>query len=107
MTKFKTQLKSINIQPEQYLKIAKNSAGKTGLDPAKLEFSDKTTKKLVYNGVHFGAVGYKDFIIYSLLNDPKRDIYRKRYHDSHTKIAGEWKQQKERSANWLSLNVNW
>jgi hypothetical protein len=80
--KFMNQLNNLNISPDKYLKIAKSTAKQAGYNPKLLKFSSKPNKKLEYDGVDFGAVGYGDFIIYKLTNNKiankKREDYRKR-----------------------------
>jgi len=80
--KFMNQLNNLNISPDKYLKIVKSTAKQAGYNPKLLKFSSKPNKKLEYDGVDFGAVGYGDFIIYKLTNNKiankKRDDYRKR-----------------------------
>jgi len=100
---FINQLKKLGIEPKEYLKKAKTSAKRAGLDPDKLEFSTKHNKKLKYENIHFGAYGYNDYIIYKLKDDPKAEEYRMRYQKSHGKI----KDAGELSPNQLSLKINW
>ena len=102
---FKNQLKKLNIEPNEYLKIAKQAAKRANLNPDKLVFSTKKDKKLQYENIDFGAVGYNDYIIYKLTNNPKADDYRKRYQLSHGAIKGDWKDKL--SPNALSLKINW
>jgi hypothetical protein len=111
MTSFVKQLESLNITPAQYMKQAKQRAKNAGLNPSKLKFSDKRDKKLDYDGVHFGAYGYKDYIIYSI-QEKRGDVEkgtarekRNRYQVSHQAIKGNWKNTL--SPNALSLKINW
>lgn len=80
--KFMNQLNKLNIEPSEYLKIARQTAQKAGYNPKLLNFSDNNKKKLVYDNIDFGAVNYNDFIIYKLTNpeiaEKKRENYRKR-----------------------------
>jgi hypothetical protein len=102
---FKNQLKKLNIDPKEYLKLAKKSAQRNNLNPDKLDFSTKDNKKLQYENISFGATNYKDYIIYTLLKDPKKEEYRQRYQKSHQAIKGDWKDKL--SPNALSLKINW
>ena len=103
---FIKQLQRMKIDPKEYLRIAKSNAKRNGLNPDELEFSTKSTKKLMYENIHFGSYGYNDYIIYTLLNDTKKDIYRDRYQKSHMELKGDWRKNKL-SPNNLSLNINW
>lgn len=100
---FIKQLKKLGIDPQEYLNKAKAAAKRAGLNPDKLKFSTNHNKKLDYDGVDFGAYGYNDYIIYTLLNDPKKEEYRMRYQKSHSKI----KDSGALSPNQLSLKINW
>lgn len=65
--RFKNQLKEYNFDPKLYLQMAKHIAVKNGYDPNKIKFANDGKHKLSYDGVHFGAVSYKDRIIYAWL----------------------------------------
>lgn len=67
VTKFKNQLKNINLSVDDYLKMAQFIAKNRGYDPEKLKISTDGIHKLNYDGVNFGRVGYKDHIIYTWL----------------------------------------
>jgi hypothetical protein len=101
---FVEYLKKLNIDPNEYLKIAKKNAKNNNLDPKKLTFAINHKKKLSYDGTEFGAYGYNDYIIYKLLKDPKAEIYKNRYQKSHSSIKGNWEGL---SPNRLSLLINW
>ena len=64
---FAEQLSEYNLTPLQYLDIAKYIAEKRGYDPERLTLSTDNKHKLEYDCIRFGAVGYKDKIIYSWL----------------------------------------
>lgn len=102
---FKEYLERYNIDPKEYLHVARVIAQKQGYDPYSLTFSNEKNKKLEYAGIPFGSAKYKDFIIYSLLKDPdakkRRNMYRKRA----TKVAKET-DDKYSPAN-LSLHILW
>jgi hypothetical protein len=108
---FIRQLQNLNIEPNEYLFIAKKATENTGLDPKKLRFSSKHNKKLEYDNIDFGAYGYNDFIIYTIQEKrgeiPKGTAkqMRDRYQKSHKAIKGDWKNKL--SPNYLSLNINW
>jgi len=108
---FTKQLKKLDIDPEEYLKAAKQRAKNAGLDPNKLKFSNNPKKKLEYEGVKFGAYGYNDYIIYKFLEE-KGEVdkgtakeKRNRYQKSHQALKGDWKNKL--SPNALSLKINW
>jgi hypothetical protein len=46
-------LESKNIEPDEYLLIARRTAKKNGYDPDLLHLSDKAKYKLMYNNIHF------------------------------------------------------
>lgn len=80
---FKNFLLAININPDLYMKIAKNTAKIQDYDPELLHFSTNDKYKLNYNGINFGANGYNDYVVYSILYDNgyaelKRMNYKKR-----------------------------
>ena len=63
--------------------LAKLRAREHKYNPDLLKFSDDTKHKLMYDGIKFGANGYYDFIMYSMIVDAdtaekKRTNYRKR-----------------------------
>jgi len=62
--KFQKQLQKLNITQDEYLNYAKKIAKMRGYDPKKLELANDDKHKLNYDGVPFGAVGYKDYILY-------------------------------------------
>jgi hypothetical protein len=115
--KFRRQLRKIGISPEQYLKTAREMADESGYDSRALEFSDTDDKKLRIwdddgKAVHFGAVGYNDFILWSFLEQkgdvPSGQALKKRnvFQRSHSKIKGDWKRDKF-SPNSLALAILW
>ena len=80
--KFNKQLEDLDIDKNKYLSMAKKAATNSGYNPNLLKFSSDPKKKLNYDGVNFGAVGYNDYIIYQLFQpdiaEQKRTNYRKR-----------------------------
>lgn len=62
--KFKKQLQKLDITESEYLDYAKKVAKMRDYDPNKLELANDGIHKLSYDGVKFGAVGYKDFLLY-------------------------------------------
>lgn len=109
---FINQLNEIDLSPSKYLNEAKKEAKKNGYNPKNLFLSDKPNYKLMYLNNHFGRVGYNDFIIWSHLEKKGlvplgyADKKRNTYHKSHSKIKGDWVNNKN-SPNMLSLNINW
>lgn len=111
-TDFEKELKEIGLNPDLYLKAVKIKAKNYGLFPDLLTFSKNPDKKLSYDGVDFGATGYKDFLIYNFLESKgevpegtaieKRNSYRSRAEGIH----GNWKQEKT-SPNNLAINILW
>lgn len=110
-------LKKKNIDPEEYLKVAKKAAKDNGYNPEKLHFSRDSKHKLYYDtqlsknnekddAVHFGALDYNDYIIYKLTNNKFADKYRDAYRARATKIKGDWEDNKY-SPNNLAINILW
>jgi hypothetical protein len=104
-------LKKEGIKAAAYLKAARAAAKAAGYDPRALTWSDKPKNKLmIYDdkgkASHFGRVGYGDFIIYTMTKSPKAETKRKTFHASHSKIKGDWKNNKY-SPNMLALKVLW
>ena len=87
-----------------------------GYNSNDLEFSDDGVHKLQikspYGIVKFGASDYNDFIIYTFLETinevPEGTALkkRKRFHNSHSKIKGKWKND-DYSPNNLALRILW
>jgi hypothetical protein len=115
--KFYEQLRKINYEPLKYLEDAKERAKKEGYNPDNLFISDKSTHKLMMKDdnnkfQYFGKPEYGDYLIWKHSEknnlvpkgyaDKKRDIY----HKSHSKIKGDWVNNKF-SPNMLSLKINW
>lgn len=109
--KFKAQLEKAGLSPEEYLRKAREVANREGYDGRALEFSDNGKNKLmIYDDEgkprHFGRVGYGDYIIYSATDKALADKKRNTFHKSHSKIKGDWKNDKF-SPNMLALKINW
>jgi hypothetical protein len=87
-SKFEKQLKEYDLTLKSYLELAKLVASHRGYDPNKLRICHDGKHKLMYDNTKFGAVGYKDNIIYNWLEyngkipkgtaEKKRINYRKR-----------------------------
>ena len=112
MSKFEKQLKFFyNLNPSIYLDYAKLIAKKKGYDPNKLTLATDDKHKLNYDGVLFGAVGYKDKLIYSWLEYhniipkgttlTKSTNYRKRAEKVMMRSNNKF------SASSLSFNIIW
>jgi hypothetical protein len=105
-------LESKNIEPDEYLLIARRAAKKHGYDQDLLHLSDKPNYKLMYNNIHFGANLYNDFIIYTLLYRQGKftleyiNNRRKAYLARSEAIEGDWKNNKL-SKNNLARNILW
>jgi hypothetical protein len=106
------QLEKIGFDKDLYLKIIKDRIKNYGLDPNKVNFSDKKNKKLVYDGIHFGEGRYRDFIIYQFLEHigeiPKGKAIQRmiNYRRRALNIKGKWRQNKL-SPNNLAINILW
>jgi len=112
MTEFKNYLDGIGMSPKQYLMEARNNANKHGYDADTLEFSEDGVAKLVYEGVGFGRVGYRDFIIWRHLentNQVPRGTAKKRqsaYLARARGIRGAWRANPN-SRNSLAITILW
>jgi hypothetical protein len=114
MSDFKKYLEGVGMSPKQYLMEARNNADKRGYDPEVLEFADdeKGVAKLRYEGVEFGRVGYRDFIIWRHLEnkgDVPRGEARKRqssYLARARGIKGKWRDDPN-SRNSLAISILW
>lgn len=62
---FEKQLNLIGLTPKEYLNFAKFVAKNRNYEPELLELSNNPKKKLMYDNIHFGKVGYNDKIIYA------------------------------------------
>jgi hypothetical protein len=114
---FINQLKKINLSPTKYLNQAKKEGVKNGYNASNLFLSNKPNYKLIYKNddnkfIHFGRVGFGDFIIWNHLEKKGlvRDGYalqkKNTFEKSHSKIIGNWEHNKY-SPNNLALNINW
>lgn len=114
MTDFKNYLDGVGMSPKQYLLEARNNADKHGYDAELLEFADDDASlaKLRYEGVEFGRVGYRDFIIWRHLEDAKqvaRGTAKKRqssYLARANGIKGEWRGN-PLAKNTLAITILW
>ncbi len=109
--KFKKQLEKAGFSPDEYLKKARLAAKKAGYDERALEFSDDGVHKLmIYDDEgkvsRFGRVGYGDFIIWTKVKPEIASKKRDTFHKSHSKIKGDWKNDKF-SPNNLALRILW
>jgi hypothetical protein len=107
---FLNELQSLQISPQKYLKIARHFAKLHGYDPKNLQISDNPKKKLMYSvgdkKIHFGAVHYGDYILYSLLNPQIAEEKRSSYLSRAMKISGDWKKDPN-SPNNLAIHILW
>jgi len=109
---FKRYLDGIGMSPKQYLMEARTNADKHGYDPELLEFSEDGVAKLVYEGVGFGRVGYRDFIIWRHLENKgefPRGTAKKRqssYLARAMGIKGNWRDDPT-SRNSLAITILW
>jgi len=65
----KKLLKDLDIPLEKYINFVKIKIEKFGLDPYKLKIADDGKHKFNYDGIKFGSVINKDYLIYLLLED--------------------------------------
>lgn len=109
---FKETLQQYGIEPDYYLSLAKQKAKANKLNHRSLTFSTNPKKKLQIIDpktgklVQFGANGYKDYILYRLLLDPKAEQHRRNYILRASEARGGWIFN-EYSPAMLSLNVLW
>lgn len=112
---FLRQLRKANITPQNYMAAAKQRAASAGYNPNDLTWGDDEYKLCIKDGdreICFGRVGYGDFLIWSALEAQGRVqpgfAKKKRavFHASHSKIRGDWKNDKF-SPNMLALSINW
>ena len=108
--KFQNQLQKLKISPQKYLKLARRFAKLYGYDPKNLQISDNPKKKLMYfadgKKIHFGQVGYDDYILYGLSAPQIADEKRRAYLSRATQISGSWKKDPN-SANNLAIHILW
>jgi hypothetical protein len=114
--KFFKQLKTLKLNPETYLTVARRVAEREGYDPAKLDFANNNDNKLKYDspeGIrYFGKAGYGDYIIWCFKErnndapqgyaDMKRNVFRK----SHGAMTKKYKLGKY-SPNELAIRILW
>lgn len=113
-THFKDFLEALGFNPKDYLNEARSYAHKGGYDPTKLGFNtdNKSNAKLIYEGVGFGRIGYKDYLIWRHLektDEVARGTAEKRksaYLARATKIRGNWRQN-PLSRNSLVITILW
>lgn len=113
---FKNELNKIGFDPKVYLQIAKTTAEENGYDPDDINFSDNRDSKLMikdkHRNIHFGKVGYNDFIIWRYLEvkneveDGTANKKQKAYLARSSKIKGDWKNDKF-SKNNLARKILW
>ena len=94
-----------------YLAVAKKKAHEQGLADNMLSFSTDEKHKFQIPNVdgkiiRFGAVGLGDYLLYSLIHDPKKEQHRGNYRKRATKIKGDWAKDPY-SPNSLALGVLW
>ena len=103
---FAAFLHAHGITPAQYVRLARRRASASGYDASKVQLATDATHKFKYDGVHFGAAGYKDYILYTLLDSAdvaraKRAAYRKRAVDVMRATRSRF------SAASLAYNILW
>jgi hypothetical protein len=113
---FIDDLEQYNMNPKNYLKIAKTYAKNNNYNPNSLSFSLKPNFKLQYQHndktIYFGAPQNKDFIIYQHLENNNEvekgtaEKHRKNYLKRATAILGNWKNNKY-SKNNLAIHILW
>jgi hypothetical protein len=109
---FMEQLRTNNIDPNEYLTFAREKAKIMGYDPSLLKFSRSKKNKLEYNGVKFGKPSYNDHLIYlfqaknGAITLKEANKKRKQYRARATKIRGDWKDDPQ-SPNNLAINILW
>lgn len=76
-------LYQLDLNPNEYLKIARKTAKREGYDPKLLFFSDGRKHKLMYKGTKFGSAVNGDYIIYKMLVE--KGIYDKEFAEKKRK----------------------
>ena len=102
---FADQLRALGIEPSAYLQLARKAAKAKRYNPEELVFSNRATKKLSYKNVHFGAVGYNDYIIYKMTAPDIAKRKRLQYRARATETA--LRTQCKTSPASLALNILW
>lgn len=113
---FRRELEAIGMSPTAYLREARKKAKASGYSPSSLRFAEDGVHKLeIKDGTRttrFGAVGYKDHLMWSAL-EKKGDVEkgtaeakRQRFQKSHRAMKGDWKSDPY-SANRLALAILW
>jgi hypothetical protein len=111
-SRFAAQLEKVGVDPQKYLRMAQRFAQRAGIPYKKVQFSSKADKKLMVPNpsgqmVHFGQVGYGDFLLYSLQGDKAlADRKRRLYLSRAQRIKGDWRKDSY-SPNSLAINVLW
>ena len=106
----KSKIENYDINYRDYLKCVKHQLTKNNLDPKKLKIANDGKHKFIYDGVKFGSIINKDYLIYSLLEyeglvdkgtaEMKRKAYRARAKDIYEKAD-------YLSPSYLSFNILW
>jgi hypothetical protein len=106
----KNLLKKYDISPTEYIKIVHKKLLDNNLDPKKLKLASDEKHKFNYDGVKFGSVINRDFIIYSILEkngkiekgtaNMKRKAYRAR-------AKGIYEKSEKLSPSYLSMKILW
>ena len=115
--KFIKQLNELGLTPEIYLHCAKGLAQQNGYPTDKIDFALDGKHKLQMitpsgKVVRFGAVGYKDYIIWTWLEtggevpEGTANIRRESYHARAENIKGDWKHDPF-SKNNLAIHIIW
>lgn len=109
--RFMKQLEKADVSPEAYLRLAKKKAAAKDLNAESLTFSSDGKHKLMIKDpeggiTHFGAIGYGDYILYTLSGDEAADAHRAAYRKRAENIKGKWRYD-EYSPNSLAIHVLW
>jgi len=112
----RSDLKEIGLSPAAYLRAVRRKAKASGYPSAGLRFAEDGVHKLELTEgdrtTKFGAVGYKDHLMWSHLeksgDEPKgtAEAKRQRFQKSHRAMKGDWKAD-PMSANNLALRILW
>jgi hypothetical protein len=114
---FKKQLRSIDYNPDDYIRDVRKKATKYGYDPRCITFANDSIHKLQIETptgqiIKFGRVGYGDFLIWKHIESrgeaPKGKANTKRrvFLKSHGAIRGSWKSD-QYSPNNLAIRLLW
>jgi hypothetical protein len=99
-------LHAYGINPKAYINIIRKIATRNGYTK-RLEFSDNSKYKFVYDGVHFGSSSNKDYIIYLLMNQYEKAHTMRNSYLKRTKLMKGTDLKNPLNKNVLSRVITW